>query len=558
MTPSESAKAYAKGVTSGKIPAGEFIRLACQRFLDDLKRKGADWPYKYDAEKADRAVRFMEKMPHTKGKWAAQKRLLVLEPWQHFIECNLFGWVHKKTGHRRFRRAYEEIPRKNGKSLRLAARGLYLFCADGEAGAEVYSGATSEKQAYEVFRPAWQMVQKLPALRARFGIEQAGKADANSAAIQGLTATVTQQGQKLEATAQDLTSLKTQVGDVNATAFNQLQTTVIQQGTTLDATAQDLASLKTQVGDVSARGFNQLKTQVTEQGQAQASQAQQISGIQTSLGGKADASVVQTMEARVKTLGGGGNLLRTATMTGSLDPAWFTRWATGSWERSNLIIQDARVPRGMRAMVHYANGGQAVNSQVLTAQQVPAEPGKSYMGSVYCNSYLGRSNISVFFVDANGNLIGSEFASSASRKYGANGSLSDYERLFVLTGPAPANASTVWLQIATTKESAAGQDCAGWYVQPMLEQCPPDASLPSLWSAGGGEALAQWGVAVRADRKVGGVQLTATGEISAFDVLADMFRVSSPSAGMRTEYSDGNWRVYDQNGRLRMRWGVVP
>lgn len=384
------------------------------------------------------------------------------------------------------------------------------------------------------------------------------KSDANSAAIQGLTATVTQQGQKLEATAQDLTSLKTQVGDVNATAFNQLQTTVVQQGTMLDATAQDLVSLKTQVGDVSASGFNQLKTQVTEQGQAQAAQGQQISGIQTSLGGKADASVVQTMEARVKTLGGGGNLLRTATMTGSLDPAWFTRWATGSWERSNLIIQDARVPRGMRAMVHYANGGQAVNSQVLTAQQVPAEPGKSYMGSVYCNSYLGRSNISVFFVDANGNLIGSEFASSASRKYGANGSLSDYERLFVLTGPAPANASTVWLQIATTKESAAGQDCAGWYVQPMLEQCPPDASLPSLWSAGGGEALAQWGVAVRADRKVGGVQLTATGEISAFDVLADMFRVSSPSAGMRTEYSDGNWRVYDQNGRLRMRWGVVP
>ncbi len=74
------------------------------------------------------------------------------------------------------------------------------------------------------------------------------KADANAAAIQGLTATVTQQGQKLEATAQDLTSLKTQVGDVNATAFNQLQTTVIQQGTTLDATAQDLVSLKTQVG----------------------------------------------------------------------------------------------------------------------------------------------------------------------------------------------------------------------------------------------------------------------------------------------------------------------
>ncbi|MFK3846618.1 terminase large subunit [Stenotrophomonas sp. NPDC078853] len=174
MTPTESAKAYARGVVAGKIPAGQYIKLACQRFLDDLKRTGPAWPYKYDADKADRAVRFMEKMPHTKGKWAAQRQALVFQSWQHFIECNLFGWVHKKTKLRRFRKAYEEIPRKNGKSLRLAARGLYLFCADGEAGAEIYSGATSEKQAYEVFRPAWQMVQKLAALRSRFGIEQAG------------------------------------------------------------------------------------------------------------------------------------------------------------------------------------------------------------------------------------------------------------------------------------------------------------------------------------------------------------------------------------------------
>jgi phage terminase large subunit-like protein len=116
----------------------------------------------------------MQLMPHTKGKWAAKKERLVLQPWQCFIECNLFGWVHKQTGKRRFRECYEEEPRKNGKSLRLAARGIYLFCADDEAGAEIYSGATTEKQAYEVFRPAWQMVQKLPALRSRYGIELAG------------------------------------------------------------------------------------------------------------------------------------------------------------------------------------------------------------------------------------------------------------------------------------------------------------------------------------------------------------------------------------------------
>ena len=172
MTPTETAKKYAKDVLAGKVAAGKFVRLACQRFVDDLKRK--DWPYRYDAEKADRAVKFMQLMPHTKGRWSAKKERLVFQPWQCFIECNLFGWVRKDSGLRRFRFSYEEIPRKNGKSIRLSARGLYLFAADGEAGAEVYSGATSEKQALEVFRPAWQMAQKMPALRDRFGIELSG------------------------------------------------------------------------------------------------------------------------------------------------------------------------------------------------------------------------------------------------------------------------------------------------------------------------------------------------------------------------------------------------
>lgn len=171
-TPPERARAYADDVLAGRIPVCTYVRLACQRFRDDLARH--DWPYEYRSELADKAVRFMELLPHTKGKWSAQKLRLVLEPWQCFIECNLFGWVRKESGLRRFRESYEEIGRKNGKSIRLAARGLYLFCADGEEGAEVYSGATTEKQAHEVFKPAWLMAHKTPALRSRFEIELAG------------------------------------------------------------------------------------------------------------------------------------------------------------------------------------------------------------------------------------------------------------------------------------------------------------------------------------------------------------------------------------------------
>lgn len=174
MTPSAIAVQYAEDITSGKIPSGRYVQLACSRFLGDLKRE--DWKYRFDSEKADKVVRFMELMPHTKGKWAAKKQTLKLEPWQVFAECNIFGWVKVDSGLRRFREAYEEVPRKNGKSARLAARGNYLFAADGESGAEVYSGATTEKQAYEIYRPAWEMVRRTSGLKSRFNIEQAGNA----------------------------------------------------------------------------------------------------------------------------------------------------------------------------------------------------------------------------------------------------------------------------------------------------------------------------------------------------------------------------------------------
>ncbi|MBX6153561.1 terminase large subunit [Pseudomonas aeruginosa] len=174
MSPSDIARQYASDVVEDRVIACRYVKLACQRFLNDLARQDDDWPYVFDEEKADRAVRFMQLMPHTKGKWSAAKSKLVFEPWQVFIEANLFGWVKKGTGKRRFREAYEEIPRKNGKSARLAARGIYLFAADGESGAEVYSGATTEKQAFEVFRPAWMMAHKLENLRNRFGIELSG------------------------------------------------------------------------------------------------------------------------------------------------------------------------------------------------------------------------------------------------------------------------------------------------------------------------------------------------------------------------------------------------
>ena len=166
------ADAYAADVAAGRILACKWVRLACARYGRDRAREAdAAWPYRLDLAKAERVCRFVELLPHTKGKWAAQRQLLKLEPWQVWILVTVFGFVRKKDGLRRFRKSVKVVPRKNGKSALSAPVGLYMLAADGEFGAEVYSGATTEKQAWEVFRPARLMAQATPELLAQFGIQ---------------------------------------------------------------------------------------------------------------------------------------------------------------------------------------------------------------------------------------------------------------------------------------------------------------------------------------------------------------------------------------------------
>lgn len=151
--------AYARAVTSGKVPAGKFHRLACVRHLEDRKReKTARFPYRFDVELAAKVVRFFAQLKHYKGEWVGQP--IILEPWQVFVVGSVFGWVRKKAPHlRRFRKAYIEIPRRNGKSVLAAGVALYATFFDGEPGAEGYIAATKRDQAKIVFDFAKTMVR---------------------------------------------------------------------------------------------------------------------------------------------------------------------------------------------------------------------------------------------------------------------------------------------------------------------------------------------------------------------------------------------------------------
>lgn len=149
---------YASDVLSGKQPACRLVHQACTRHLMDLDR---DDIY-FDAHHVDLVFNFLKLCKHYKGEWAGKP--IELHPAQQFIVGNLFGWKHTDTHLRRYRTAYIELPRKNGKSTLLSAIALYLLVADREPGAEIYAAATKEEQAKIVWQAAWEMVKKSPSL----------------------------------------------------------------------------------------------------------------------------------------------------------------------------------------------------------------------------------------------------------------------------------------------------------------------------------------------------------------------------------------------------------
>lgn len=146
------------------------MRLACERHLRDLSdghQRGIRW----DLAAALRAINFFpDVLRLAEGEFAGKP--FILGPWQQFIVGSLFGWKNAK-GFRRFRDAYVEVGKGNGKSPLAGGIGLYMLSADGEQSAECYAAATMREQATILFRDAVRMVQSSPSLEAR--IVQSGK-----------------------------------------------------------------------------------------------------------------------------------------------------------------------------------------------------------------------------------------------------------------------------------------------------------------------------------------------------------------------------------------------
>lgn len=168
----DPATKYAQDVVAGKIIAGPHVRASCHRHLNDLESspgRGLVW----DVSAVDRVVRFFRTVltieverKNDQGEHVSEAVPFDLDPSQCFIVGSLFGWK-LANGLRRFRRAYIEIGKGNGKSPLAAGIGHYMLVADGKLRPEIYSAATDKDQAAICFRDAVEMWRRSPALRKR-------------------------------------------------------------------------------------------------------------------------------------------------------------------------------------------------------------------------------------------------------------------------------------------------------------------------------------------------------------------------------------------------------
>lgn len=162
---------YIIAVQNDSIITNSYIKLAVKRHVSDLEKSKTDkFPYYFDELAAEKAISFYRLINHTKGEWANTP--IILKPWQEFIIGSIFGWKRKNNETRRFRIAYIEVARKNGKSTMFAGLGLIGLLVDGEAEAEVYSAATKRDQAKIIWDQARNMLKSSPSLKKHVSLYQ--------------------------------------------------------------------------------------------------------------------------------------------------------------------------------------------------------------------------------------------------------------------------------------------------------------------------------------------------------------------------------------------------
>lgn len=162
---------YSRDCLEDRIASGKKHKQACLRFLRDIERIGADeFPYIWSEEKAEKIIKWFSYLRHSKGELAGHP--IILTAWQKFFLCQLYGWRHKDTGYKRFKKTFVEVGRKNAKSQMEAGVALNEISEQATRNGEVYEYYTAgvkRIQSKIIFNECRLMLRGSP-LKAKFKI----------------------------------------------------------------------------------------------------------------------------------------------------------------------------------------------------------------------------------------------------------------------------------------------------------------------------------------------------------------------------------------------------
>ncbi|WP_434212774.1 host specificity factor TipJ family phage tail protein [[Pseudomonas] boreopolis] len=373
--------------------------------------------------------------------------------------------------------------------------------------------------------------------------EKKGDGTAPSAYCRGTT------GREMSANSDAITSLTSRVTAAEGS--------ITSQSNSLTALSNRVTTAESNISG-QASAISSLQSTVTQQGNTLSSHTSQITSLSSSVAGKADVSIVQSLETKVNAnLNGSGNLLVNSTFRESID-GWGVAWGQAAgyqwgrdWEGRWLDQNNEHV-----IGTSWPTNAADQNVVVYCSQPIGVAAGDWLIFSAWVLVRdAARVRIAMRFQNnSNGNMWEpvTNWVSPTSADWG---NVANWMRVF-LKVQVPAGATKVdcgfW-----GNSGASGGAGAAWMARPMLERVQADSVGPSPWAPGGSEAMARVTLALTANGKIAGYSIANTGTLSSFDVVADRFSISpSSGSGQRTEYSNNNWRVYDSNGVLRVQLGV--
>lgn len=303
------------------------------------------------------------------------------------------------------------------------------------------------------------------------------------------------------------------------------------------------------VADATANGLSALTTTVTQQGGQITAQATQLNQVRASVAGKADAEVVTSMSATVASLGRGGNLITNSTF-----PQWQRNgwgWYSNPWgfrELGNPTGDSAWTPTGVSG-IGSVKAGVLANGQdgyFGTEYFIGIEGGRTYCISGYMSTHRCSMALYAEFYDAAGAIVGNISCPYSNARTEAPITLSRIARPFAI-GKAPATAASarIVVRVVGTGES----DPYFWLWRPMFSEVGDGATSAPPWAAGGTESSASWQVMMNTDGYVSGLQLTAKGQTSQFNVLASAMNILSPGGADGIEMTKGYLRVWRGNSQ---------